>query len=216
MSSIVLSPGATGAAAFTIEAPSTATSRVITLPDATDTLVGKATTDTLTNKSIAATQLTGTVAVARLPAGSVLQIVTTVDTTARTTTSTSFTNTGIAASITPVSASNKVLVRMSGPLGWNNINSSCYVTAARGSTNLATSSAACFLRMFLNETNSPNGVFQFAIEFLDSPSTTSATTYNLQYRTDGNVGGDNVAINVRGGDSLNMGQTTITLSEIAG
>ena len=64
MSSIVLSPGATGAAAFTIEAPSTATSRVITLPDATDTLVGKATTDTLTNKSIAATQLTGSVAVA--------------------------------------------------------------------------------------------------------------------------------------------------------
>ena len=64
MSSIVLSPGATGAAAFTIEAPSTATSRVITLPDATDTLVGKATTDTLTNKSIAVTQLTGTLPVA--------------------------------------------------------------------------------------------------------------------------------------------------------
>ena len=32
MSSIVLSPGATGAAAFTIEAPSTATSRVIIVP----------------------------------------------------------------------------------------------------------------------------------------------------------------------------------------
>ena len=57
MSSIVLSPGATGAAAFTIEAPSTATSRVITLPDATDTLVGKATTDTLTNKTLVAPAL---------------------------------------------------------------------------------------------------------------------------------------------------------------
>ena len=64
MSSIVLSPGATGAAAFTIEAPSTATSRVITLPDATDTLVGKATTDTLTNKTLTSpvldTAVTGT------------------------------------------------------------------------------------------------------------------------------------------------------------
>ena len=58
MSSIVLSPGATGAAAFTIEAPSTATSRVITLPDATDTLVGKATTDTLTNKTLTSPVLT--------------------------------------------------------------------------------------------------------------------------------------------------------------
>ena len=57
MSTIVLSPGATGAAAFTIEAPSTATSRVITLPDATDTLVGKATTDTLTNKTLVAPAL---------------------------------------------------------------------------------------------------------------------------------------------------------------
>ena len=61
MSSIVLSPGATGAAAFTIEAPSTATSRVITLPDATDTLVGKATTDTLTNKTVTAPVLSGSV-----------------------------------------------------------------------------------------------------------------------------------------------------------
>ena len=59
MSSIVLSPGATGAAAFTIEAPSTATSRVITLPDATDTLVGKATTDTLTNKTLTSPTITG-------------------------------------------------------------------------------------------------------------------------------------------------------------
>ena len=63
MSSIVLSPGATGAAAFTIEAPSTATSRVITLPDATDTLVGKATTDTLTNKTLTAPVVTTTIGV---------------------------------------------------------------------------------------------------------------------------------------------------------
>lgn len=40
----------------------------LTLPDATDQLVGRATTDTLTNKSIDASQLTGAIAAARMPA----------------------------------------------------------------------------------------------------------------------------------------------------
>ena len=52
MSTITISPASTGAAQFTIAAPATATNRVITLPDATDTLVGAAAAQTLTNKTI--------------------------------------------------------------------------------------------------------------------------------------------------------------------
>ena len=62
MSSISVAGDVSGA--ISIAAPSAAGSGVLTLPTGTDTLVGKATTDTLTNKSIAATQLTGVVAVA--------------------------------------------------------------------------------------------------------------------------------------------------------
>jgi len=48
---------------------------VLSYPAANTTLVGTDSTQTLTNKSIVASQLTGTIAAARMPAGSVLQVV---------------------------------------------------------------------------------------------------------------------------------------------
>jgi len=57
-----------GTNAVTLIGPAATSDVTVTLPAATDTLVGKATTDTLTNKSIDASQLTGTVANARLDA----------------------------------------------------------------------------------------------------------------------------------------------------
>lgn len=59
MSRITLAPNASGTAAFTLAAPATNTDRTLTLPDVTTTLVGTDATQTLTNKTIAASQLTG-------------------------------------------------------------------------------------------------------------------------------------------------------------
>jgi hypothetical protein len=62
MSKITLAPNASGTGTLTIAAPNTNTDRTITLPDVTTTLVGTDATQTLTNKTIGGSQLTGSVA----------------------------------------------------------------------------------------------------------------------------------------------------------
>lgn len=59
MSSITLSPNASGTAIFTVAAPGTSTNRTLTLPDATATLVGDSATQTLTNKTLTSPTITG-------------------------------------------------------------------------------------------------------------------------------------------------------------
>jgi hypothetical protein len=66
MSQITLAPDAAGTAIFTVAAPNSSTNRTLTLPDATATLVGDSATQTLTNKSIDAGQLTGSIAATQM------------------------------------------------------------------------------------------------------------------------------------------------------
>jgi hypothetical protein len=66
MSKIALTPNASGTGTFSIASPGTNTDRTLTLPDAAGTMVLADATQTLTNKSIDATQLTGDVAAARI------------------------------------------------------------------------------------------------------------------------------------------------------
>jgi hypothetical protein len=52
MSSIKVSGNASGTGAFTVTSPNSNNTQTLTLPDATDTLVGAAATQTLTNKTL--------------------------------------------------------------------------------------------------------------------------------------------------------------------
>ena len=74
MSSVIIAGNTSGS--ITLSAPAVSGSSVLTLPVATDTLVGKATTDTLTNKTLTSPTITGatiTVASTAAPAFSAYQ-----------------------------------------------------------------------------------------------------------------------------------------------
>ena len=108
--------------------------------------------------------------------GKVLQVVTATNSTASDTTSTSFTSSGLEASITPSSTSNKILVITSNSVeaaGTSGLSS--YFSIYRDSTNLGNSSVG-FGAIY-------SGISIVNPSILDSPSTTSSVTYKFMGRT---------------------------------
>ena len=172
-------------------------------------VVGTTDTQTLTNKSIVATQLTGTVATARLPAGTVLQVVRASTSTSTSSTSASFTDaTNLAATITPSSATNKILVLcdISVYIQADNVTQGG-VQIVRGSTAVYTDTLA--YRWSVNANVALGS--HIAFNYLDSPATTSATTYKIQIQRTSSTGTSYpMQVNAGGANISN-----ITLLEIA-
>ena len=117
---------------------------------------------------------------AALPTGSVLQVVQTTNTAAFTTTSTSYV-TLMTVSITPSSASNKVLITFGTNGGTNGDVMHGYVAIFRGATQLFQADTAGSRRSATNVINTATQVQQYyGGTFLDSPATTSAISYTIQ------------------------------------
>ena len=218
MSKIALTPSATGTGVFTISSPATSTDRTLTLPDEAGTVLTSA-------SSLAAANLTGTVASGRMPAGSVLQVVsvTKVDTFSTSSANIFIDITGLTVSITPRSTSSRmVVITHIGAMG-NNAGGARTASfrLMRDSTAIGIGTpegarvGASFRDFIEADTNhARNGSFTH----VDSPSTTSATTYKLQ----ANNQGDTLFIN-RNGSNANNGlawgtrcASSITVMEIAG
>lgn len=174
MSSIKLSPNASGTGEFTIAAPNSNTNRTLTLPDATGTLLSSATT-------------TG------FPAGSVLQVVQGVktDTFVTSATVTDTAVTGLTVSITPTSSSSKILVICNlGIAAENAQGGAAKLTRTIGgsTTQLSLASAAGSRSRGSFAGSAYRGsassyllmLWHQSLTFLDSPATTSATTYGVQ------------------------------------
>ena len=158
--------------------------------------------------SMDGSKLTGTQVIpkATLPTGSVLQVVSQNYGTQFGTASSTFTDTGITVSITPTSASSKilVLVTLSG-MYKDTTNTGVMARLLRGATVIQkfTGNAG-----FTNTTTS-NNIGGVSFNYLDSPATTSSTTYKIQGASGNNTG--TAYINVDGGSN---DSSSITLLEI--
>ena len=175
--------------------------RVITLPDAAD-----------------GTMLTTT----NPKAGNIIQVVSTTKTDTFTSTSTSYTDiTGLSVSITPSSTSSKCLIQVN-VHGISDSSTQMYIELFRTSDN----SSVCIgdadgsrvrATMGTAYQQQSNDIDSQGINFLDSPSTTSAFNYKLRVRTQGS---GTVYINRALTDSADATAgrfaSSITVMEVAG
>jgi len=137
---------------------------------------------TIDNSGISASAAIST---SKLGTGAVLQVVQTAKTDTFSTTSampTFVDVTGLSASITPTSSSSKVLVTVTAFLGNGGASYGSAVNLLRGSTSIAIgdsrgSTTRCFGG---GQTASTANTLPVTVCFLDSPATTSATTYKVQ------------------------------------
>jgi hypothetical protein len=120
---------------------------------------------------------------ATMVAGSVVQVVQVVKSDTFTSSGNSYQDiTGLAASITPTSASNKILVFVQ-TQGDSNTNH-CFLKIVRGASDIGVGDAASSRTRAGTQINvlGSSGAFQSAASmiYLDSPATTSSTTYKVQ------------------------------------
>ena len=113
--------------------------------------------------------------------GKVLQVVSGTTTTSASTTSITFADSGLTASITPSSASSKVLVLLTQFCGKTG-DASTNLRLFRGATQLTEV-------LYIGDTGSAlSQNLGYALSYLDTPATTSATTYKTQYASGGGGG----------------------------
>jgi hypothetical protein len=136
--------------------------------------------------------------------GKVLQVVNATYSTQTSTTSTTFADTGLTATITPTSATSKILVFVNqvGCHRNSGTNGALQLRLLRGATSIVTFEKYLGYNGGTVEINAGSA----STTYLDSPATTSATTYKTQLATD--LGGFTLAVQANGGTS------TITLMEI--
>lgn len=161
------------------------------------------------------------------PTGSVIQ---TVSTNLTTTTTASHTNgtgfadiSGMSVSITPSSASNKVLIKIDLNHATSSISAPTIYKLLRGSTDIAVGTsvssrnAVTFIGMPMPAGSSVTTV---SFHFLDSPATTSSTTYKLQWTQKETGSSVTLCLNRSGTDTdssaYSRTSSTITAFEIKG
>ena len=186
---------------------------------------GTVTTNKIANNAVTMDKLatSGTLpslngsALTNLPvsSGSILQVkqtlIDTVTSTTATGESTFVDIAGMTVSITPSSASSKILVSYAINLGHSTASQNNSIRLLRDSTAIVGSgggsaSVTNFARISTTE------IVERSMQYLDAPATTSAITYKILWAT----GASTFYLNRRGSDTNFIGISTITVMEIAG
>jgi hypothetical protein len=184
MSKIALTPNATGTGVFTISSPATNTDRSLTLPDEAGTV------DLLQR------------------AGNVLQVVNSIYSTQTSNTTSTYVDSGLTASITPSSATSKILAIIT-IAGVRKVTSNTFgeFIFVRNGTKLIDMESSATRNGLTQE----NAVGSVSASYLDAPSLTSAIIYKVQFASANN--NDGIYIQIAGNTAST---STLTLMEIAG
>jgi hypothetical protein len=183
-----------------------------------DLVYSSATANTNTRLGVGSTgnvlTISGGVPVWAAPAGGgkVLQVVSASTTTATTISSTTMTDTGITATITPTLATSKILVIFSAAarVFRSNAWAPSKAQLLRGATNIINMPVQSFLSFEIigPSVTSIDLAGQMTNHYLDSPATTSATTYKLQGGVYAATSSASITF------QFESAQSTITLMEI--
>ena len=190
MAKLILSGATSGS--ISLESPAVSGTTTLTLPTTSGTVITTGSTGQVINK-------------ASLPAGSVLQVVSANTTTQTSTSGTSYVDSTITGAITPTSATSKILIVVS-VNGCEKTNASTqnalHIQLLRGAVSISE-----FAHYLLYTNSALANCGACSINYLDSPATTSATTYKVQFRNEAASG----AVYVQSSSAM----STITLMEIA-
>ena len=156
-------------------------------------------------------------------AGGIIQVKQTVKTDTFTTSATSYTDiTGLSVSITPTRADSKILVMMHVNLGHTNYVSG-FLRLMRDSTAISVGDSAgsrIAATVAMSDDPVDDEINCYSATFLDSPSTTSATTYKVQITTESEANTGEVYVNRSGEDTDNAQHSrvvsSITVMEVSG
>jgi len=191
-----------------------------TSPTLTTPALGTPSSGTLTNCTFptlnqnttgSAASLSATLDKSRMPSGSVLQVVNTFKSNTFSSTNTSYVDvTGLSATITPRSTSSTILVMCTTMHSQNSSDS--LLRMLRGATEIGSGTGAGVNSWTMITTDFRGGVIPQSFNYLDSPATTSATTYKVQLKCQGGTG----YVNRRGFDTSYATGSYLTLMEIQG
>jgi len=144
--------------------------------------------------------------------GTVLQVVSSTTNTPKSIASSSFVTTDHSVTITPTSTSSTILLTVMGGHAWNgnNVNKVRCFTIYRGGTDLGHGNAGVWTH-YCNAFNAQ----PHAGSIVDSPNTTSATTYTV-YARGQDTSTHYYAVDIGGTGTDDVAPVTLTAMEIAG